>query len=247
MMFTKPSDSIRYAKEKLYNNGVEVFSGRWQSIDVDQSMMELLNHTIKFIIPESMDEVIEEVKPNIPWAQDHLEERVGGEPLNPPPSNEWWPFAQRGNSQFKAEDKFSHTYPERLWTPKLDGIRYKYGNMSDVVEMLRKEPYTRQAFLPMWFPEDTGAVHGERVPCTIGYHFIRRDDVMHLTYYIRSCDYLRHLRDDIYLACGKLFWILEQLKAEPEWANVKPGYFNMHIVSLHCFKNELGVLKQKNK
>lgn len=70
---------------------------------------------------------------------------------------------------------------------------------------------------------------------------------MHLTYYIRSCDYLRHLRDDIYLACGKLFWILDQLKSEPGWENVKPGYFNMHIVSLHVFKNELGVLRQKNK
>ena len=168
-----------------------------------------------------MEEVASEVRPNLPWAQDHLEERLSGIPLNPPPSNEWWPFAQKSNDRFKKKTQFSHTYPERLWTPKLKGIRYEYGDMNDVVEMLRKEPYTRQAFLPMWFPEDTGAVHGERVPCTIGYHFIRRDDVMHLTYYIRSCDYLRHLRDDV--------------------------YFNMHIVSLHCFKNELGVLKQNNK
>lgn len=246
-MFTKPKDAIRFAKEKLHQNGVEVFSGKWQSIDVEQPMVELLNHTIKFVIPDNIVQVIDEVRPNLPWAKDHLAERVGGEPLNPPPSNEWWPFAQRGNSQFKADTKFSHTYPERLWTPKLKGIRYDYGNMGDVVDMLRKEPFTRQAFLPMWFPEDTGATHGERVPCTIGYHFIRRDDVMHLTYYIRSCDYLRHLRDDIYLACGKLFWILDQLKNEPGWENVKPGYFNMHIVSLHVFKNELGVLRQKNK
>ena len=127
MMFTKPSDSIRYAKEKLYSKGVEVFSGRWQSIDIDQSMMELLNHTIKFTIPESMSEVISEVRPNLPWAEDHLEERIGGEPLNPPPSNEWWPFAQKNNDQFKQEAQFSHTYPERLWTPKLEGIRYEYG------------------------------------------------------------------------------------------------------------------------
>jgi len=246
-MFTKPKDAIRFAKEKLYKNGVEVFSGKWQSIDVEQPMVELLNHTIKFVIPDNMVQVIDEVRPNLPWAKDHLNERVGGEPLNPPPSNEWWPFAQSGNTQFKADTKFSHTYPERLWAPKLKGIRYDYGNMGDVVDMLRKEPFTRQAFLPMWFPEDTGATHNERVPCTIGYHFIRRGDVMHLTYYMRSCDYLRHLRDDIYLACGKLFWMLEQLKKEPGWENVKPGYFNMHIVSLHVFKNELGVLRQKNK
>ena len=71
---------------------------------------------------------------------------------------------------------------------------------------------------------------------------------MHLTYYIRSCDYLRHLRDDIYLACGKLFWILDQLKKRARLGKMSsPGYFNMHIVSLHVFKNELGVLRQKNK
>ena len=131
---------------------MEVFSGKWQSIDVEQPMVELLNHTIKFVIPDNMVQVIDEVRPNLPWAKDHLQERVGGEPLNPPPSNEWWPFAQRGNKQFKADEKFSHTYPERLWSPKLKGIRYDYGNMGDVVDMLRKEPFTRQAFLPMWFP-----------------------------------------------------------------------------------------------
>ena len=50
MMFTNPSDSIRYAKEKLYSKGVEVFSGRWQSIDIDQSMMELLNRSIQYCL-----------------------------------------------------------------------------------------------------------------------------------------------------------------------------------------------------
>ena len=88
-MFTKPSDSIRYAKEKLYHRGQEVFSGRWQSIDIDQPMVELLNHTIKFTIPPNMDLLKTEVKPNTPWADDHLSERLGGEPLNPHPSNEW--------------------------------------------------------------------------------------------------------------------------------------------------------------
>ena len=91
-MFTKPKDAIRFAKEKLHQNGVEVFSGKWQSIDVEQPMVELLNHTIKFVIPDNMVQVIDEVRPNLPWAKDHLNERVGGEPLNPPPSNEWFTF-----------------------------------------------------------------------------------------------------------------------------------------------------------
>ena len=71
-----------------------------------------------------------------------------------------------------------------------------------------------------WIPEDTGAHHGERVPCTLGYHFIRRDDYLHMFYFIRSCDYIRHFRDDIYLAMRKAHYILEGLKPIP--ASVKP-------------------------
>ena len=129
------------------------------------------------------------------------------------------------------------------------GIRYNYGDFGDVIDLLQREPYTRQAFLPMWFPEDTGSVHGERVPCTIGYHFMRRGDYLHIVYYIRSCDYLRHFRDDIYMACRKLMWVLDELKTrDPKrWSNVVPGYYAMHITSLHCFNKEKEVLKQKNK
>jgi hypothetical protein len=46
------------------------------------------------------------------------------------------------------------------------GIRYNYGDLNDVVDLLARSPATRQAVLPVWFPEDTGAVHGERVPCS---------------------------------------------------------------------------------
>jgi hypothetical protein len=75
-----------------------------------------------------------------------------------------------------------------------------------------REPFTRQAFLPIWYPEDTGSVHGERVPCTIGYHFIRRGDWVHVVYYIRSCDFFRHFRDDIIFVLEKCFGLLNSVR-----------------------------------
>jgi predicted esterase YcpF (UPF0227 family) len=68
-----------------------------------------------------------------------------------------------------------------------------------------------------------------------------------MVYYIRSCDYLRHFRDDIYMACRKILWVLDTLKKrDPEiWGSVTPGYYAMHITSLHCFNKEKGVLKLK--
>ncbi len=46
----------------------------------------------------------------------------------------------------------------------------------------------------------------------------------------------------------KLMWLLENLKQrDPErWSDVTPGYFAMHITSLHCFNKEKGILKQSN-
>lgn len=255
--FSKPSDAIKWSKEKLLNHGYVVQTERWQGIPSPDDMWETMNLSFQMFIPHTLEELRDQVKPNLPWADDHFDERIGGQPLNPPPSNEWWPFNQKKNEEFKKAEKFSHTYPERLW-PKyaaeepnstMFGIRYNYGDFGDVIRLLKREPFTRQAFLPMWFPEDTGSVHGERVPCTIGYHFMRRGNHLHIVYYIRSCDYLRHFRDDIYMACRKLMWVLETLQErEPErWGDVTPGYYAMHITSLHCFNKEKGVLKQPNK
>jgi thymidylate synthase len=120
--------------------------------------------------------------------------------------------------------------------PTHRGIRYQYGDLNDVVEQLRRDESTRQAYLPIFFPEDTGAVHGGRVPCTLGYLFVMRYGFLHCTYYIRSCDFFRHFRDDVYLACRLTLWMTDQLNSGT------PGVLNMHIANLHCWKSELEML-----
>jgi hypothetical protein len=205
---------------------------------------------------EDLEELVDQIKPNLPWTNDHFEERIGGNPLNPPPSHNWWPFAQKNNAEFGGTKRFSHTYPERIWPKHAGnegvmndinrGIRFNYGDFNDVIDLMEKEPLTRQAFLPIWFPEDTGGAGGERVPCTLGYHFIMRHGYLHVVYYIRSCDFFRHFRDDIYLCCRKVLWLLEKLRERnPEvWNEVKPGTYTMHITSLHAFKHEKMLLKK---
>lgn len=121
------------------------------------------------------------------------------------------------------------------------GIRgQKYGNLDNLISLMLKEPDTRQAYLPVWFPEDTGDQNPGRKPCTLGYHFIMRNNKLDVTYYIRSCDIYRHFRDDVYLTARLLVLILEtlQLMNPADWNDVKPGHFIMHITSLHCFVND---------
>jgi thymidylate synthase len=233
--------------------------GEWQSKKVQDpnlsTMLELRDTSFVWHVPGGVLQLQERAEPNLPWAEDHFLERVCGEPLNPPPSEVYWPFAQQSNAQHKtAAEMFSHTYPERFWPkyagviqqstlaqswssgalPVNRGIRYDYGDLNDVVEQLRKSPHTRQAFLPVWFPEDTGAVHGERVPCTLGYLFNIRGQRLHCVYYIRSCDFLRHFSDDVYMAARLMQWMVEQLDE-----GFKTGQLTMHMNSFHCFKGDI--------
>lgn len=122
----------------------------------------------------------------------------------------------------------------------LMGIRHEYGDLGGLVRDLAAEPDTRQAYLPVWFPEDTGDAHKGRKPCTLGYHFIMRNGKLDVTYYMRSCDLANHFRDDVYLTVRLLLWVLDQCRIQnaPAWRDVVPGKFTMHITSLHMFVND---------
>lgn len=227
----------------------DVHVGEWQAIreDIPQAdTIELEDVSFAIQIPTSIDEWQTEIHPDLSWAEDHLLERVSGIPYNPPPSEKWWPYRRQDNQEFKDEnEKFSHTYPERFW-PKLAGnastlrrgIRFPYGDLLDLVELLRSRPGTRQGYLPVWNHEDTGAVEGQRVPCSLGYHFMVRNGELKCVYYIRSCDFFRHFRNDVYMAGRLCQWVAEQIQ-------VQPGRLVMHISSLHVFSVERPILEAR--
>lgn len=253
----------------------KVHTERWQGFDISQrpeaAMFEQLFYNFSADLrQEDLEYYRQDIKPNIPWADDHFAERVSGQPLNPGEQWRKWPYALKADSSRDEHGQFNHTYMERYWPrwagmtsdgilPSASlstlsplstlapyghyGIRYRYGDLNDLIASLLAEPHTRQAYLPIFFPEDTGIANPGRKPCTLGYHFIMRDDHLHVTYYIRSCDFVRHLRDDIYLTIRLLLHILDQLRLkDPVWQKVKPGRYRMDIVSLHCFVNDRALL-----
>lgn len=262
MRFNSFSDAILTARDMFPKQSIH--TQKWQSTDVSKNpaarMHEILFYQFKVLmLTENLDAYRIDIKPDLPWADDHFLERISGEPLNPPPSEAWWPHAPQGNNEFKDGELFSHTYPERYWPKKagsgksqkyrmtpLRGIRYFYGDLQDVIDLLVIEPDTRQAYLPVWFPEDTGNVNDVRLPCSIGYWFIRREDKLHCHYFIRSCDYVRHFRNDIYMTIRLILWILDKLKSinPTKWQNVMPGTFVMDMGSLHIFEQDWLELKK---
>jgi hypothetical protein len=259
------ADMVGQMYQDFLDSARPVDVGQWQGLDIrgDRSKVtwEIREAVLQLGMPNSMSQAQAMISPNLPWAEDHFAERVGGRPLNPPPSAKTWPFAQAGHAEHTDEKgMFSHTYPERFW-PKhagdweasrgqmsahtedceIKGIRFNYGDLDDVIKRLISSPMTRQAYLPVWFPEDTGAPPGERVPCTIGYHFMIREGRLHVSYTIRACDFMRHFRDDVYMAIRLGQFVRDCV--DMGFDELDMGDLTMHIGSFHIFNGDRPMVK----
>lgn len=253
----------------------KVKTERWQGKDVSQDpaavSYELRNVCLEVPLYgiQDLQHWRVDTAANLPWADDHFMERVGGEPLNPGVQWANWPWAGSAGRHRPDGMRFNHTYMQRLWPkwanreasipvrnglrmqpdrknwiPPHSGIGSQFGDLQDLVELLAREPFTRQAYIPLFFPEDTGHGDGGRKPCTLGYQIIVREDPglglqAHIWYPLRSCDLVRHFSDDCYLAVRLLLWIIDQCRLRnPLWNDVYPGSYAMHMTSLHIFEND---------
>lgn len=273
--------AIKETEIKMLKESHLIHRGKWQGVDVskrpDAATHEL--HHYNMIVPLTINSLVHyrgEIKPNLPWADDHFAERVGANPLNP--GVEWanWPWgASADKSRIDpasvgdpgTERVFDHTYAQRYWPrwagmfpggiipddnatripPSHKGIYFYYGDLDDVVDELVADPTTRQAILPMFFPEDTGLRPGRRKPCSLHYHFMHNGgNGLDISYALRSCDLTHHMRDDIYLTVRLLLWVIDQcrVKDPTTWSNVLPGRFIMQIANLHCFRNDFLALQK---
>jgi hypothetical protein len=265
--FTHFGDAIDYAISELAIEGVDVDPGHWQGVSTvgrpDLTTSEILD--LRLNVPLHRDywlegedewaaEMARETGCNYSWANEQFQERIGGIPRNPDPSHERWPWWHGQDDMTKHHGVFTHTYSERFW-PRVEGhangnephgIRYRFGDYDDLIYLLMREPYTRQAYLPIFFPEDTGAVHRGRIPCTLGYHFLLRGTSLHCWYEIRSCDAIRHFRDDLYLAARLVGHTITQCLdrelrgvEKQVWVDVQPGtlFFTAH--SFHVNRGDI--------
>jgi hypothetical protein len=146
------------------------------------------------------------------------EERMRGAGANPGTAwyldREYWePFLHNG--------KFSYTYSERL---------YRVAELA--VLHLTEMPTSRQAWIPIWRQDDITKAGKERVPCSLGYHLMIRNDRLYLHYIMRSCDFNKHFKKDVILATMFQEDIAKALEREV-------GTFTHTIFSLHAFAKDL--------
>lgn len=242
--------AIEHTMSMVTKSGIIEKAGIWQASELfqDLEMYVLRNVQFSVEIPECIS-CLRDTGADLPWAEDHFQERISGIPSNPGETYKYWPYhSNLDNSEFK-DGVFSHTYQERFWPKKAGnyivkdskrkGIRYELGDLNDLIQQLKDNPLTRQAYLPIFFPEDTWAASNKkRVPCTLGYYFYIERERLHCNYIIRSCDIFRHFRNDVYLTSRLLQHVAKEL-------GIPTGKVNFSIFNLHLFKNDEYAFRKK--
>jgi thymidylate synthase len=160
------------------------------------------------------------------WANAEFEERISPQSINP---GEAWKIRKDIWVEFLNDNgKFDYTYSERM-----------VSQLPYVIEELMRHPDTRQAIISIWNPLiDTKGLGGKkRIPCSIYYQFLYRNDKLHIIYNQRSADVVTHFGNDVYLAWKLMEYVADQL-------GYKRGYLFHNIGSLHTYRKDWPKLKQ---
>lgn len=222
--YTNFSQALNELKRELKEMGIKIHQRSVQNKIVennpDYDAYELQNYTYTVTSPNWKDIPLSEQAGL--WCQAEFYERISGRPLNP---GEAWKFRTEYWSEFFSKHKtgkFDYTYPERMMDP-----------LYSVVEALKKDPFTRRAFLPIFDrQEDVQDDFSTRIPCSLGYWFYFRQEKLHITYLQRSADFSEHFKNDIYLADRLKCHIAEEL-------GMQPGNFSHWLGSLHIFAKDV--------
>ena len=161
-----------------------------------------------------------DLNPSQPWADLEFQERLSKFPTNP--GTAWESRREVWDELLEDNAKFSYNYNER--------IHYQ---LAEIIRTLRETPDSRQVFLSVWEPcIDSNRFEKRRVPCSLGYYFQHRGGALNMAYLQRSCDFVTHYNNDVYLAVRLLEYISQEV-------GMKRGMFTHWCGSLHVFAKDV--------
>lgn len=178
---------------------------------------------LKFLFKDEADNIEEYCK------QEFLD-RINREGLNPGNSYKVRLDLWQSLMSKKDGEKFDYTYSER--------INYCH-QLDNAIAALKDDIHSRRAMIMIFKPEDTQESSGfaTRIPCSIDYQFLIRNNKLMVLYHIRSNDYFKHFAIDIWLANAMQEYIVEQLK--DTYPNLKVGSLNYYCGSFHAYNEDL--------
>jgi Thymidylate synthase len=220
------SEAANEIKRDLAELSIEVpplYQSKPVSDDPDYVSKELHNYVYTVLDPDY--ELIPDVHEEFVKAE--WPERLRGE-LNPGTAwrtrPEVWQSLREKVQVVGGIDrgKFSYTYSERMGG----------SHIQKLIDDFKQSPYSRQLYLPVWATVDEKRRGERRVPCSLGYWFVYRDKRIHMTYMMRSCDFITHWPNDVALASILLHYVAHQTET-------KVGSFCHFVGSLHVYAKDV--------
>lgn len=156
-----------------------------------------------------------------------FKDRISPTPLNPGESykvrQDLWQTLKSNTD----DTVFDYTYSERL-----------FDKWTHIIDAFKDDKHTRQAVMQVFSHSDTAKHDGfTRIPCSLSYQFLIRNDQMHCIYTMRSSAYFQHLGVDIWLAAESIKYLVEQLK--PLYPDLETGKLYYQAGSLHAYNWDL--------
>lgn len=178
---------------------------------------------LKFLFKDEADNIEK-------YCEQEFLDRINREGLNPGNSYKIRLDLWQALMSKKDGDKFDYTYSER--------INYCH-QLDNAIAALKDDIHSRRAMIMIFRPEDTLDSSGfsTRIPCSIDYQFLIRNNKLMVLYHIRSNDYFKHFAIDIWLANALQEYIVEQLK--DVYPNLKVGSLNYYCGSFHAYNEDL--------
>lgn len=239
-------EMIREMDRELKVSGITVPVNHYQNQELsgdDRLTKELIG--VSFVISkpylgkrEMLDFMFkDEVELIEKYCRAELSDRLDRNGVNPGKSweirRDLW---QKLVSKTRQEGRFDYTYSERLHIfhkgPEIH-------QLDNVITTLRDDPHSRRAMVMIFEPEDTRATAGAltRVPCSVSYQFLIRNNRLHVIYYIRSNDFFKHFAIDIWLTEAMMDYVFNILAAT--YPSLKKGSLHYFAGSLHAYNEDL--------
>lgn len=214
------AEALNELKRELKEMGCNIHTKSVQNIDItnnpDYDSKEITNY-IYTVLEPNCDEI---PLNNQEWCNAEFSERVGGKPVNP---GRAWKLREKYWKQFITPDGiFDYAYPQRLWM-----------TLPHAVSLLKKDSMSRRVYIPIFNPDlDDVSNLTTRIPCSLGYWFVYRQNKLSVTYLQRSSDFSEHFNNDI--------WLANKLKDHvAKEAGLEPGPFIHWLGSLHIFSKDV--------
>lgn len=232
----------------LKEMGIKVENTMMQDKEGSFPTLELMDYGYTVTQPDALH-----LEPTQPWASAEWGDRVQAIMGNPSPLGTAWLTRADQHmdwSEFIEFDGLPLPHGVSLEEAKLrcdplvrsDPLRlaYSYGErfaLNDqvmrIVRELRRNPFSRQCYISMWDPQqDSERIGKRRVPCSLGWHLRFRENLLHINYKMRSCDFVTHWQNDVWLSMMLLDFICMK-------TGMHPGRFSQFIDSFHVYEKDV--------